>query len=245
MSNNFINDERLLLARGQIRGATVRNIFGYQNALTTALRPAWEVTAAYTYPTGSGLAMTVESTSTSDNGKTVLIQGLDSDYNDKTQTVTLNSASAPVTELFFRINDVILTSGATNVGTITLKNAGTTYAGIRIGDGRNQASIYTVPANREFYLYRIDAFGNDSTAIKPLVFRNFTQNSNGQQYNVARTTFFGNMNIQRRIPFKYSEKTDIQFQLATLVGSHEGAVFGEGYLVSKPVNRYVYPGEYS
>ena len=245
MANNFINDERLLLARGQIRGATVRNIFGYQTAVTTSFIPAWEVAAAYTYPTGSGLAMTVESTSTSDNGKTVLIQGLDSDYNDKTQTVTLNSASAPVTELFFRINDVILTSGTTNIGTITLKNAGTTYGGIRIGDGRSQASIYTVPANREFYLYRIDAFSNDSTAPKPGIFKNFSQNSNGQQYNVARTTFYNQMNIQRRIPFKYSEKTDIQFQLQTASGTHEMNVFGEGYLVTKPVNRYVYAGEYS
>jgi len=245
MANNFINDERLLLARGQIRGATVRNIFGYQTAVTTSFIPAWEVASAYTYPTGSGLAMTVESTSTSDNGKTVLIQGLDSDYNDKTETVTLNSVSPPVTDLFFRINDVILTSGTTNIGTITLKNAGTTYAGIRIGDGRNQASIYTVPANREFYLYRIDAFSNDSTAAKPGLFKNFSQNSNGQQYNVARTTFYNQMNIQRRIPFKYSEKTDIQFQLRTASGTHEMNVFGEGYLVTKPVNRYVYAGEYS
>src|SRR5210317_761103 len=234
MANNFINDERLLLARGQIRGATVRNIFGYQTAVTTSFIPAWEDASAYTYPTGSGLAMTVESTSTSDNGKTVLIQGLDSDYNDKTETVTLNSASAPVTDLFFRINDVILTSGTTNIGTITLKNAGTTYAAIRIGDGRNQASIYTVPANREFYLYRIDAFSNDSTAAKPGIFKNFSQNSNGQQYNVARTTFYNQMNIQRRIPFKYSEKTDIQFQLQTASGTHEMNVFGEGILVDVP-----------
>ena len=239
MANNFINDERLLLARGQIRGATVRNIFGYQTAVTTSFIPAWEVASAYTYPTGSGLAMTVESTSTSDNGKTVLIQGLDSDYNDKTETVTLNSASPPVTDLFFRINDVILTSGITNIGTITLKNAGTTYAAIRIGDGRNQASIYTVPANREFYLYRIDAFSNDSTAAKPGIFKNFSQNSNGQQYNVARTTFFNQMNIQRRIPFKYSEKTDIQFQLQAASGTHEMNVFGEGILVDVPRTQQV------
>ena len=53
------------------------------------------------------------------------------------------------------------------------------------------------------------------------------------------------MNIQRRLPFKYSEKTDIQFQLQTASGTHEMNVFGEGYLVSKPVNRYIYPGEYS
>src|SRR5210317_2213407 len=211
MSNNFINDERLLLARGQIRGATVRNIFGYQTNVTTSFIPAWEVAGTYTYPTGSGLAMTVESTSTSDNGKTVLIQGLDSDYNDKTQNVTLNSASAHVTDLFFRINDVILTSGTTNIGTITLKNAGTTYAAIRIGDGRSQASIYTVPANREFYLYRIDAFSNDSTAAKPGIFKNFSQSSTGQQYTVARTTFYSNMNVQRRIPLSIQKKQIYNF----------------------------------
>jgi hypothetical protein len=42
------------------------------------------------------------------------------------------------------------------------------------------------------------------------------------------------MNIQRRFPFKYSEKTDIQFQMATLTGSHELGVFGEGVLVDVP-----------
>jgi len=42
------------------------------------------------------------------------------------------------------------------------------------------------------------------------------------------------MNIQRRIPFKYNEKTDIQFQCATNSGSHELSVFGEGILVDLP-----------
>jgi len=38
------------------------------------------------------------------------------------------------------------------------------------------------------------------------------------------------MNIQRRVPFKYSEKQDIQFQLKTASGTHEMNVFGEGVL---------------
>ena len=76
----------------------------------------------------------------------------------------------------------------------------------------------------------IDAFSNDSTAIKPMEFRNFTINASGQQYNTARTTFFNNMNIQRRLPFKYDEKTDIQFQLRTSTGTYEMNVFGEGIL---------------
>ena len=89
-------------------------------------------------------------------------------------------------------------------------------------------------ADKEFYLYRIDAFSNDGVAAQPGLFRNFSQSSTGQQYTVARTTFYSNMNIQRRIPFKYSEKTDIQFQLRTNSGTHEMNVFGEGILVDVP-----------
>ena len=38
------------------------------------------------------------------------------------------------------------------------------------------------------------------------------------------------MNIQRRIPFVYAEKTDIQLQCATRSGTHEIGVFAEGVL---------------
>ena len=146
-----------------------------------------------------------------------------------------NSTSAPTTTKgFYRINDVIFAkSTGANVGIITIANGGTTYAKIAAGVGRNQASIYTVPRNHCFFLYRIDAFSNDSTASKPGLFRNYVQNANGNVYVVARTTFDGNMNIQRRLPFKYDEKTDIQFQLRTLSGTHEMNVFGEGILKVK------------
>ena len=239
MAVGYLTDQNIQTARGLIRGASVRNIFGYNTALTTTFRPAWDFASVYVYPV-SAITMTVTSASSSDNGKTLLIQGLDANYAEISDTVTINGGGDINTNIpFFRINDVILTSGITNVGLITIQNTGKTvkYAGIRANDGRNQASIYTVPAGKEFYLKRIDAFSNDSTAIKPMTFRNFTQNGNGQQYNVARTTFFGNMNILRQLPFKYSEKTDIQFQLKTFVGSHQGSVFAEGYLVDLPRTR--------
>ena len=236
MATGYLTEQPIQTARGLIRGATVRNIFGYNTAITTSFIPAWEFVSAYTYPT-SAITMTVTSASSSDNGKTLLILGLDENYVEISDTVTINGAGDINTNKpFFRINDVILTSGTTNVGLITIQNTGKTvnYAGIRAGDGRNQASIFTVPADKCFFLYRIDAFSNDSTAAKPAVFRNFTINASGQQYNTARTTFFNNMNIQRRLPFKYDEKTDIQLQCATNVGAHELSVFGEGILQDLP-----------
>src|SRR5210317_576708 len=236
MATGYLTEQNIQVSRGLIRGSVTRNIFGYQVAVTTSFIPAWEFASVYAYP-GSAITMTVTSASASDDGKTLLIQGLDANYVEISDTVTINGGGDINTNIpFFRINDVILTSGATNVGLITIQNTGKTvkYAGIRAGDGRNQASIYTVPADKEFYLYRIDAFSNDGVSAQPGLFRNFSQSSTGQQYTVARTTFYSNMNVQRRIPFKYNEKTDIQFQCATNSGSHELSVFGEGIVVDVP-----------
>jgi hypothetical protein len=227
---------KLQIARGQIPYHEVRNIFGWQGSTTTSFIPLWENTTAYTYP-GSALNMTVTTSSASDDGGTVTLIGLDINYDIISETVTANNASAPTTTKgFFRINDVIFAnSSGANVGTITVSNGGTTYAKILAGVGRNQASIYTVPNGYEYYLYRIDAFSNDSTAAKPGLFRNYVQYPTGAEYVVARTTFTGNMNIQRRLPFKYNSKTDIQFQLQTNSGTHEMNVFGEGILIDTTI----------
>ena len=229
-------DFNLQVSQGQIAWHEVRNIFGYQAAGDTTLRVLWEfANTSYVYPP-SAITMTVTSADASDNGKNLLIKGLDANYLEITETVIINGGGDINTSTaFFRINDLIVLTGTKNVGLITVQNTAKTikYAGIRAEDGRNQASLFTVPANKEFYLYRIDAFSNDSTAAKPAVFKNFSINSSGQEYNTARTTFENNMNIQRRFPFKIDEKTDLQFQLATLSGSHELGCFGEGLLVLK------------
>ena len=219
-------DSPLSIAQGEVNGHTVRNIFGYQGSVTTTFIPAWEFATTYTYPP-SALLMDVASGNAGDNGSPVKIVGLDANYNEIEEVVTLPQTT---TQAFFRINDVIFLGTGGNLGLITVANGGTNYAAIRIGDGRNQASIYTVPAGKCFFLYRIDAFSADSTAAKPGIFKNLSVSSTGQEFNVARTTFFNNMNIQRRMPFKYDQKTDIQLQLSTASGTHEMNVFAEGVL---------------
>ena len=230
-AKQLFKDSPLSIAQGEVLGHTPRNIFGYQTDVSTAFIPAWEFATAYTYPV-SALPMTVSSGNAADNGSLLKIIGLDADYNEIEETVTI---PATTTKGFFRINDVIFLGVGGNLGLITVANGGTNYAGIRIKDGRNQASIYTVPAGKCFFLYRIDAFSSDSTAAKSGIFKNETQSSTGQLFNVARTTFYNNMKITRSIPFKYEEKTDIQLQLATFSGNHEMNVFGEGVIVDKIV----------
>lgn len=233
-------DPFLNASRGLIFGGSVRNIFGKSanstSIVTGSYRAPWEVGADYTFPS-EPLQMSVTSDigANTDDGVTVLISGLDADYNVKTEVATIEDGVPYVTEEFLRINDAIVTSGMPQ-GNVVIANTGTTYARINAGTGRNQAAIYTVPANHCYYLYRIDAFATDSNGGKAASFRNFVRNNvAGTEFRVAETQFFDNMNIQRRFPFKYDQKSDIKLQLKSSSGSISGSVFAEGLLLREPL----------
>ncbi len=236
MPNYFPTDDiHLNVSRGLVKDAEVVNIFGFNANVGTSFIPLWENNASYTYPT-SNLVMSAVSSNTSDVGVVYLIQGLDSNF-DKVQTTFTVNGTSPVTidKSFFRINNVVAING-NEVGQILISSNGTTYAQIAPGTGKNQASIFTVPKGYEFFLYRIDAFSATALSNKYCVFRNFASNTLANTFlNVAETTFVNNMNIMRRFPFKYNEKTDIQFQAKSSSQTNEVGIFSEGVLIKKPI----------
>ena len=243
MTKDFLWGEefKLDVARGKARGTSVRNIFGQNDAQTTDFRAVWELsnTTDYVFPSTAQI-MTVASDSASDAGVQILIKGLDVDYLEISEVVTLTATTVDTTQQFLRINDIVTvgTQNLVTTSTVTVKDTGltTTFAQIDPGHGRNQAAIYTVPANCEFYLYRLDGFSADDSnppQQKAARFRNVVTLESGIILRVATTEFFNQMNIQRRFPFKYSEKTDIQLQMATFDGTHPVSIFGEGILVKE------------
>ncbi len=229
----YLTDEKLQVSRGLVRDTEVRNIFGFNLSIGETYIPAWENATAYTYPTVA-LNMTANSSNSADTDVTITTIGLDANYNRIANTVTLNGTSNVNIGSFYRINDVITISGNAR-GDVTIANNAVTYAKINQGTGKNQASIFTVPAGHEFYLYRIDAFcATASINNRHLFFKNFIRQSNGTILRVAETTFLEQMNIQRRIPFRYAEKTDIQLQLKSSASTQEISVFAEGILTKVP-----------
>ena len=228
----------LQVSRNQITGHSVLNIFGYQASVTTASIPVWENASAYTYPTS---ALTMTYASTASETLTMTVTGLDANYAVVTDTVTFTagtSGTATNGTQFFRINSMVVTStgtlGGTNVGTITAKNGGTTYAQIAIGVGKTQMAIYTVPAGFSFHLNRIDVFAsNPYTSANNLTFINWQQNpATKVAFNVAQSPFISILDIHRQYPLIYTEKTDIQFRVNTSAGTYAVGAFGEGVLVA-------------
>ena len=235
MAKDFLWGEefKLDVARGKARGASVVNIFGNNDAQTVDFRAVWENSNSvdYVFPP-SPLQMDVNSNA-ADSGVSIKIIGLTTDYAEAEEVVALDATGISTTSTpFLRINTVVTIAGNA-ANDITVGQGSTTYAQIDAGRGRNQAAIYTVPDGCEFYLYRIDAFTADGSQQKAGKFRNFVSLPNGVDLRVAEVSFFNNMNIQRRLPFKYSSRTDIAFQMATFSGTHPCAVFGEGILVKE------------
>lgn len=231
-------DTFLNASRGLIKGGEVRNLFGKafgtSSVVTGEYRTPWELAADYVFPT-EALQMSIVSTAA--DTSSILIKGLDADYVEISTVVTLTGTTPVVitSPLFFRINDVVVLSG-NPAGDISVTNAETTYAKVLAGTARNQAAVFSVPVGRCFYLYRIDAFATDSNGGKAAFFRNYVRNgASGVIFRVAETQFFEKMNIQRRFPFKYDQKSDIKLQLKSSSGSIDGSIFAEGLLLSEPL----------
>src|SRR6056300_1603197 len=226
------------VALGKSGGNSVRNIFGYNEAIGSTFIPAWELATAYTYPTAAE-TMTLR-WNTADAGYTILIKGLDENFDEIQETVTLTAT--PVTQTtqneYLRINDLvtIATPGGAYGNAdnnINLTNAGNTetYARIAAGTGKSQASIYTVPRGYKFGLVRISAFcASAALNNRTLTFRNVCKAKTGVILRVAQVEFLEQMIIDRQYPFVYDECTDIEFQLKGSAGTQFIGVFGEGVL---------------
>ena len=240
-NRNYI-DWHSAVALGKSTGNTPRNIFGYNEAIPATFVPAWELATAYTYPTAA-TTMTLR-WNTADAGYTILIKGLDANFDEIQETITLTAS--PVTQTttnqYLRINDLITVAtpgGAFGApaNTISLTNAANTvtYARIAAGKGKNQAAIFTVPRGYQFALLRISAFCASATLNnRTLAFQNVSRNTKtGVILRVAETEFLEQMIIDRQVPFVYDECTDIEFQLKGSAGTQFIGVFAEGILHEK------------
>lgn len=229
----------LQVARGFIEGHSIVNIFGFQAAVSSSsFFPVWENVAAYTFPTVAQ-QMLVYSSSASDTNCRIVINGLDANWNQLTEAVILTNGTTGVqtTNLFLRVNSVIATDAAyaNPVGTIYVGNTGKTavYGQINIGIGRTQAAVYSVPAKHTFFLTRVDAYisepggGNSYGTYRVSA----ADNVNGTTYIVLQSPFGLRYEARRVIPFPYTEKTDLQWQIKAGTGTMPAGVIVEGFLI--------------
>lgn len=218
------------VARGHYSNMQAVNIFGFNREVGTTLETIWNDGGQYTF-LSSAQQLSVVSTSASDT-MNVLISGLDSSYNEITETVTLTGTTAvTTTSSFLRVNSAVILAGS-NVGDITGTYNSTKLFHIEATQGLTQTCVYTVPAGHELYLFRIDLTSGTINPNKYLTYRNVTYTHTGRTLRVAEATWQeGQQSFDRQVPFKVGEKTDFTFEAKSSSGTNEVSIFIEAVLV--------------
>jgi len=219
------------IARGMYLDWQTVHLFGFNRSIGTSYETIWNNGGGiYAFP-GSALTMSLVSSSGSDT-MAVRITGLDSNYNQITDTVTL-TGTTPVTtsKQFLRINDTRITSG-NNVGNITISNGGTTYAYIEATYGVQQSIVYTVPAGFSFYITQVDFTSGTIGSNKYGFARTYLKQFNGPQLYFFETTFVtSQLTYDLQVPFKIPEKCDFSLEAKSSSGTNEITVFLAGVLL--------------
>ena len=143
----------LQVARDQIYKHDTLFKYGYNPAIINVEETIWDAGGLYAYPS-SAVVMTVTSASgATDSGVKVTVSGLDADYNELTEEVTLNaSGTATTTGLFLRVFRAFISGSDEPAGNITITNSSTTYAQITAGENQTLMAVYTVPAGKTLYI---------------------------------------------------------------------------------------------
>ncbi len=227
-------DFNLAVAQGRVPGVTGLSISGYSASVGSTFVPAWQDGTYVYFP--SAQVVRVWSESASDTNVSVLINGLDANYDQQTETVLLTNGTTGVltSKQFLRVNSIRLTQTPQNVGiihagssdkSITLAYLGSVNGG---SAGVSQMTVYTVPAGHTFYLTQSNWY---TAGSQPCLYRSWTKSPTGLITIVLTFPLTSSYNSLKVVPRPYPEKTDIQWQVSA---TNNVAIGGqiEGYLIS-------------
>jgi len=238
----------LAISRGHTQGYRAIYKFGYNPDVNGDEETVWEQGGDYPW-LDNAVTMFVSSTSANDTGtgtgaRTILIQGLDEDYNEIEETITLNGQTQVATQLsYLRLYRAFVTlagSSGTSGGTIYIGSSGSTggvpngtiYGSLAIGN-QTQIAAYTVPAGHTLYLDDINFTAALNTANKKV---NISFHTREIGSNVFRTRFVNilqsNQLLQTfKYPQEYAEKTDLECRVSTNTTNNPIAASFQGVLI--------------
>ena len=238
----------LAISRGHTLGYRTLYKFGYNPDVNGDEETVWEQGGDYPW-LDSAVTMFVSSTSVNDTSggsgaNTILIQGLDENYVEIEETVTLNGQTQVTTQLsYLRIYRAFVTlagSSGTSGGIIYVGSSGATggvpngtvYANLSIGN-QTQIAAYTVPAGHTLYLDEINITAALNIANKRV---NASFHTRDFGSNVFRTRFINVLQSSQlkqlfKYPQDFAEKTDVEIRVSTNTSNNPIAASFQGVLI--------------
>ncbi len=196
--------------------------FGANLEVGTDLETIWETGGIYQYLTTASVVSAVSDENgdspTGSGARSIELQGLDANYQEITETISLNSTS---TQEFIRIyRALVATTGSTGTnegnidiiaGSNIIISIGTHGTGSnKEGFGQSQTSVYTVPAGKTGYITQWTiGTGDYSKAIH--AYLKVSETHNGNILRTKDVMFLNSHAVKDyKIPLKVPERSDIE-----------------------------------
>jgi len=216
----------LQVSRGQVAFHDTQFKFGFNLDIDDSLETIWAEGGLYSYLSAASV-LKISSSSTDDastgtGARTITISGLDANYDEISESVTLNGQTAVnTTQSFLRVFRMIVDtagSGGQNAGVI-YAGTGTVSSGvpankygtIAVGDNQTLMCFWTVPRGYTAYLYQIDISMNTEVANKFGTVSLVARPESGV-FNVKDKFALSQDIIHQEFkhPIKFLEKTDLE-----------------------------------
>lgn len=232
-----MNQYGIQVHEGQWKGEKPLFKFGLNQAVGTGNETIWEQGGVYSYLT-SASTLKVSSSSAADDSagtgvRTVEVFGLDANYNEVSETVTMDGQTGvDTTTEFLRVYRVVARSagtGGTNAGDIYLGSGSISsgvpankYAKILAGEGQTLMALWTVPAGYTAYIMKA-TFSSGTTATNKYAEVRLKVRPENEvfQTKTALTINQAMYSIEYDVPIKVTEKSDIEVQGQVSSGTDE------------------------
>ena len=218
----------LQIARGQISYHKFIHKFGYNANIAETNETVWTQGGLYVYP-ASASTMYISSSSTADTSagtgaRTATVFGLDANFDEISETVSLNGQTGVQLNgalNWYRVNRIVVNtagSGGANAGVLYVGTEATPlggvptnkYAAVAIGDNQTLMCVWTVPRGYTAYLHQKDVSAS-SSAGKFAIFTLMAR-PDGGVFNVKDRVVLANnsTSIPYWNPIPFYEKTDVE-----------------------------------
>jgi hypothetical protein len=246
-SGQFSRQVRDMIALGAVKDWSVVHKFGHNSDLGSSIEDVWAAGGVYSYLTAATLLEVVSDdandTAAGSGARTVTVEGLDANFHEITETVSLDGITAvPTTKSFIRFNRAFVattgTYGTGSAGDITVRvvSAGatqgiiqeTTFDSIAWDYGQTQIARYTVPAGKFAFLSHVHIGCESNKRADFALFQRRNADTVAAPFSARRVveTFdgvSGEIEFTFDAPLVFPAKTDI-FMMARLSNGSNGRV---------------------
>ena len=227
------------IAEGDVPFHRTLDKYGKVANVNTTETDVWTVGGTYVFPSAAAqvwvISTSANDTSAGTGVRTVFVKGLDANYAEISETITMNGVTAVQTvNSYLRINNLYaLTTGTglVSAGTITCQSTnvgGNIYRSIPTGYTQDRSLVYTTPAGFTGFIANLSfSAGVGGNTVK-VSYNTFTLRRKCTSDFVA-TTFFlpileigvinGAIDMPLETPIKIPEKTDFK---VSVIGDYAG-----------------------